>query len=108
MKVVPVIADIGLTVNTCDAVHPDPVVAYVTTDVPGDTPFTVPLVEPIVTVLLLTLHVPPVVASASVVEEVPQIANVPVIDATTGFTVTAVVYTVPELQPEPVLLTVNE
>jgi len=26
----------------------------------------------------------------------------------TAFTVTAVVYTVPELQPEPVLLTVNE
>ena len=66
-------------------------------------------VEPILaTLVLLLLHVPPEVASLREVVKLPHTEKVPVIAAGNGFTVTAVVYTVALVQPEPAVLTVNE
>lgn len=87
INVVPVIATgSGVTVTTAYALQPAGVV-YVIVDVPVATPVTTPEARPTVaTDTVLLLHVPPAVASVSVVVFPMHIDNVPSIGEV-GFTV---------------------
>jgi hypothetical protein len=59
---------------------------------PAATPVTIPLLVPIVArVTLLLVHVPPAVASVSVVVKPTHTLAVPLIDAGSGLTVTTAV-----------------
>ena len=80
-----ILAGAVLTVTT--AVVKQPVESvYVLTVVPGDTPFTIPEVDPTVaTESVLLVHVPPP-PSLSVVVPVPQIESVPEIGDAAVFT----------------------
>jgi hypothetical protein len=69
----------AFTVTATDEEH-DPTV-YVTTDVPGVTPVTRPLLFTVATDGVALLHVPPGVASLNVVDDPAQILVVPVIAA---------------------------
>ena len=78
------------------------------TDVPALNPDTIPSVPMVAAVVLVLAQVPPVNASVNA-EEVPtHKIRLPVIGGRSVLTVTVVVYTVPGLQPLPVLLTTNE
>lgn len=54
---------------------------------PPAIPVTIPVLPTVAMPVLLLLHVPPTVASLSVVVDPAQTLNVPVIDATAVFTV---------------------
>ena len=76
--------------------------------VPAATPVTIP-VEPTVAIdVALIVHVPPGELLLSIVVDPGHKLISPVIAPGGGLTTTVVVYTVPGLQPEPELLTVNE
>ena len=90
--IVPVIDDgIGLTVNVVVVRQPVGNV-YVISGVPEATPVTIPeLVPTVASVTLLLNHVPPGVASVSVVVKPMHTLSVPDIAAGNGLTVTTVV-----------------
>ena len=84
--VVPVIAA-GVALTVTEAVtDPEPVTVYVMIDVPADTPVTTPELLIVATLVLPLVHVPPAVASASVVVVPEHSVVVPVTGATTGTT----------------------
>ena len=85
-----VIAGVALIVTSWAAAQVEPGSPYDIVEIPEVTPVTTPLIEPTVaTPIELLVQTPPGVASANVVDDVPQIVkNVPVIGATTVFTVT--------------------
>src|ERR1043165_9097518 len=86
-KVVPLMAaGAALTVTVLVALHPDEDV-YVTVARPDVTPATIPEAEPMVTLLLAVLHVPPGEASDNVVLAPVQTMAVPVITGGRAFTV---------------------
>ena len=67
------------------------------TVMPGETPVTIPVTEPIVaTDVTLLLHVPPGVAQLKFVVEPTQVAPGPVIAAGSGLTVIVVVAIQPD------------
>ena len=88
--IVPVItAGKGLTVTVVVTKHPVGKV-YDITEVPPDTPVTTPVpATTVATAGVALLHVPPAVASASVVVEAWHTVVVPVMTAGNGLTVTA-------------------
>ena len=96
MCVIPVgVAGPGLTVSVFDAEQPVGNV-YMMFVVPDNTPKTMPDDEPIVAIaVLLLLHVPPVVASASDADTPTQIDDGPVMPAGSWFTVAGVVVVQP-------------
>ena len=59
--------------------------------VPGDTPFMIPVVPMVATDILLLLHVPPAVASASVMVWPAHTTVGPAMGSGVGFTATTVV-----------------
>jgi hypothetical protein len=97
----PVIAAGGIftVTSTVTAVLPQLLVTvYAIAAVPDVTPLTIPEVPTAAMDVLLLLHTPPVVASASVVVAPMQVVGVPVMPATDGIviTVTTLVATPPE------------
>ena len=66
-------------------------------DVPADTPETIPVVPIVATPVLALVHVPPPVASASVVVAPVQTVRVPVMAAGVVLTVTILVAKQPPL-----------
>lgn len=80
----------GFTVTTAVMIQPVGKV-YVTLAVPTLTPVTTPDDEPIDIVAELALHVPPVIASLSVVVRPTHTASGPEIAAGNGFTVSTAV-----------------
>ena len=89
MMLVPVIAD-GVAFTVTTAVFTQLPAVYDMVTVPAATPVTTPVDEPTVAKpVLLLLHVPPVVAQASVVVAPSHTVSVPVIG--NGFTLTFIV-----------------
>ena len=83
-------AGVALTVTITVAWQP-PLKLYEIVAVPGDTPFTIPVVPIVATDILLLLHVPPAVASVSVMVWPAQTTVGPAMGNGVGFTATTVV-----------------
>jgi hypothetical protein len=94
---VPVIpAGTALTVIVTEAEQPVASISVIVA-VPGVTPRTIPVDDPIFTLLLLALHTPPDGVVFKVVDKPTQIASIPVIAAGFGLTVKVVVFIQPVL-----------
>ena len=89
----------GSTVTTAVIKQPVDDNVYVIVVVPTVPPFTIPVADPIVALVLLLVHVPPPVASLNVVVSPKHTLRSPSIAVGTGFTVTTAV----ALQPVPIV-----